>query len=1045
MSPNFRRRVLWLIGGRAAVVTLLLGSAILIQIQAPGSLPIDPFFFLIGLTYALTVVYILLLRHTEEHRWIVDVQLGCDAVIVSALVYLTGGVSSYFTSLYTLPIIAASTIQSQRTGMMVGVLGSVVYAGLAAGQYLGTPALPVVVGADARPQERVALFIVGLNIFGFVAVAALSGWLAERLRSTGAALEQTSNQLADLRAFSEHVISSLTGGLATTDIEGRILSFNKAAEGITGMKASEALLQDATRVLQLPPQFTELFKSREARPRLPRVEYAFRIGEGREIELGISVASLRTPRGEVGFVFTFQDVTDARRKEREARVQQRLAAVGEMAAGIAHEIRNPLASMSGSLQILRQELPLSDEQSQLMDIVLRESDRLNDTIRSFLAYARPQRNASTRFDVRQIVTDAATLLQNSPERLETHAVRCDVPAAAGVVPGGRSADPAGRLEPCDQWPAGDGGWRHADACRARRRARAGQAGHDHPRGDRRGHRHRAGGARRHPAAVSRRVRARHGPRPVHRSPHRQRLWRRAGDDVGKRQGHDRDRQTAGRFSPGCDTRADIDTRSVGLQSDRTELILMATDTETEPATTAPPRVLVVDDERSMRELLTIVLKRDGYEVLVADDGRRAIELLKKQRVDILITDIRMPQMSGVDVLREAKNIDPEIISIVMTAFASTDTAVEALRLGAADYVHKSPSAANELRLRVRKELERKQLQRENVLLKRVLGSAHKFSNIIGRSDAMVSVFQLIETIAPTSSTVLITGESGTGKELAARAIHFNSLRKERPFVALNCGALSETLLDSELFGHMKGAFTGADTNKKGLIEVAEKGSIFLDEIGEMSPLVQVKLLRVLQERKYRRLGGTEEVEADIRVIAATNRDLSKMVAEGTFREDLFYRINVIPIRLPALRERVEDIPLLAEHFVPRFATEMGKTITGISGAALACLQAYGWPGNIRELENAIERAVALERTPTILVESLPEQVRGAAPTVAGTAAPADNFPVNGFDLEQHVQHIEREYIAEALKRAGGVKVKAAELLGMSFRSFRYYMKKYDLK
>ena len=435
---------------------------------------------------------------------------------------------------------------------------------------------------------------------------------------------------------------------------------------------------------------------------------------------------------------------------------------------------------------------------------------------------------------------------------------------------------------------------------------------------------------------------------------------------------------------------------------------MATDTETEPATTAPPRVLVVDDERSMRELLTIVLKRDGYEVLVAEDGKRAIELLKKQRVDILITDIRMPQMSGVDVLREAKNIDPEIISIVMTAFATTDTAVEALRLGAADYVHKSPSAANELRLRVRKELERKQLQRENVLLKRALGSAHKFSNIIGRSDPMVSVFQLIETIAPTSSTVLITGESGTGKELAARAIHFNSLRKERPFVALNCGALSETLLDSELFGHMKGAFTGADTNKKGLIEVAEKGSIFLDEIGEMSSLVQVKLLRVLQERKYRRLGGTEEVEADIRVIAATNRDLSKMVAEGTFREDLFYRINVIPIRLPALRERVEDIPLLAEHFVPRFASEMGKTITGISGAALACLQAYGWPGNIRELENAIERAVALERTPTILVESLPEQVRGAAPTVAGTAAPADNFPVNGFDLEQHVQHIERE-------------------------------------
>jgi two-component system response regulator PilR (NtrC family) len=465
----------------------------------------------------------------------------------------------------------------------------------------------------------------------------------------------------------------------------------------------------------------------------------------------------------------------------------------------------------------------------------------------------------------------------------------------------------------------------------------------------------------------------------------------------------------------------------------------------QPASAAPSRVLVVDDERSMRELLSIVLRRDGHEVLVAENGATAVDLLARERVDILVTDIRMPQMSGVDVLREAKRIDPDIISIVMTAFASTDTAVEALRLGAADYVNKSPSAANEVRLRVRKELERKRLQRENVLLKRALQSSHQFSNIIGRSDAMLAVYELVETIAPTSSTVLITGESGTGKELVARAIHFNSARKDRAFVALNCGAVSETLLDSELFGHMRGAFTGADTNKKGLIEVAEKGTIFLDEIGEMSPLVQVKLLRVLQERKFRRLGGTEEVDADIRIIAATNRDLSKMVAEGTFREDLYYRINVIPLRLPPLRERLEDIPLLAEHFVARFASQMGKSLTGISGAALTCLKAYSWPGNIRELENAMERAVALERTPSILVDSLPETVRAAQSSQGGPAASTDDFPQEGFDLEQHVQHIEREYIAEALRRAGGVKVKAAELLGMSSRSFRYYMKKYDLK
>jgi two-component system, NtrC family, sensor histidine kinase PilS len=429
MSSTLRRRLLWLIGGRVAVVTGLLGSAILMEdLSGPGSLPINPFYFLIGLTYALTFVYVLLLRQAERHPWIVDVQLACDAIIVSALVHMSNGVSSYFTSLYALPIIAASTIQSQRSGMMVGMLSSLMYAGIVGAQYSGSPATPIViVGSDVLPPRRVAFFIAGLNIFGFMAVAVLSGYLAERLRRTGAELEQASNKLEDLRAFSEHVISSLASGLATTDIEGRVLSFNMAAEAISGIRAIEAVDRRAADVLQLPSEFDELFGEREGRMKLPRVEYVFRCTDGRELELGISTAILRTPRGEVGFVFTFQDVTESRRQEREARIQQRLAAVGEMAAGIAHEIRNPLASMSGSLQILRQELPLSDEQSQLMDIVLRESDRLNDTIRSFLAYAKPQRNASSRIDVRQIVTDAGTLLQNSPELLETHAIAFDVP------------------------------------------------------------------------------------------------------------------------------------------------------------------------------------------------------------------------------------------------------------------------------------------------------------------------------------------------------------------------------------------------------------------------------------------------------------------------------------------------------------------------------------------------------------------------------------------------------------------------------------------
>jgi two-component system response regulator PilR (NtrC family) len=476
---------------------------------------------------------------------------------------------------------------------------------------------------------------------------------------------------------------------------------------------------------------------------------------------------------------------------------------------------------------------------------------------------------------------------------------------------------------------------------------------------------------------------------------------------------------------------------------------MPTDTlDTATAAVPAARILIVDDERSMREMLAILLRREGHEVVVAENGRRAIDSLDQKPFDLVVSDARMPDIDGLEVLRHARNINPSVIAIMITAFGSADLIKGVEQLGVTDYVEK-PFNTEVLKFRIRKELDRKRLQQENVLLKRAMHSAHQFSNIIGSSSAMLQVFELVETVASTGSTVLVTGESGTGKELIARAIHVRSPRADRPFVAVNCGAVTETLLDSELFGHMRGAFTGADANKKGLIEVAEKGTIFLDEIGEMSPMLQVKVLRVLQERKFRRVGGTEEVEADIRIIAATNRDLSKMVAEGQFREDLYYRINVIPVRLPSLRERIDDIPPLADHFVAKFAAQMKKNVTGISGGAMSRLMAYGWPGNVRELENAIERAVALERTPSILPESLPESLREAAlPASAPAAAPAaasSGLPEKGFDLEQHVQHLEREYIAEALRRSGGVKVKAAQLLGMSFRSFRYYMKKYNLK
>ena len=453
------------------------------------------------------------------------------------------------------------------------------------------------------------------------------------------------------------------------------------------------------------------------------------------------------------------------------------------------------------------------------------------------------------------------------------------------------------------------------------------------------------------------------------------------------------------------------------------------------------KLLVVDDERSMRELLSIVLRREGYDVTLAENGRAAMAYLEARRFDLLVSDIKMPDMTGVDVLRAAKRIDPDILGIMITAFASADTAIEAMRLGAHDYLSK-PFDVDELKMKVRNALEQRLLRQENVLLKRALGSTHQFANIVGRSDKMLAIFKLIEQIARTDSTVLVTGESGTGKEWVARAIHFYSLRRDRPFVALNCGALPETLLESELFGHMKGAFTGASANKKGLIEAAEKGTLFLDEIGEMTQMMQVKLLRVLQERKFRRLGGVEELEGAMRVIAATNQDLTKMVAEGRFREDLFYRINVIPIHLPPLRDREEDIPLLAEYFLVKYRDQMGKDIHGISQETMDLLDAYEWPGNIRELENVIERAVALEKNQTILPESLPEHI---AKRVAKGPAAAGLLPESGFNLEEHVEGLEKEYITQALARAGGVQVKAAELLGMSFRSFRYYAKKYNLK
>ncbi len=451
------------------------------------------------------------------------------------------------------------------------------------------------------------------------------------------------------------------------------------------------------------------------------------------------------------------------------------------------------------------------------------------------------------------------------------------------------------------------------------------------------------------------------------------------------------------------------------------------------------RILVVDDERSLREMLSIVLRREGYEVTTAEDVGSALNLIRTGPLpDLLISDLRMPDGSGVDVLRALKERSPSSVGLLLTAFASADTAVEAMRLGAVDYITK-PFDVADLKQRVARYLETKRLRETQVALPSGKGQGFVLA---GRSRQILDVISLVARVARTDASVLITGESGTGKEWTAREIHQQSTRQPQPFVAVNCGAFTESILESELFGHMKGSFTGAVDTKKGLLESADRGTLFLDEVGETSLGMQVKLLRVLQERRFRRVGGTQELEADVRFIAATNRNLDEMVRTNAFREDFFFRINVISVRLPALRERAEDIPILAEQFVGRFAERMGRPVRGIAAEAMRLLMAYRWPGNVRELENVMERGVALEQSAELTVESLPPHLSEAS---GGGAHAVEAIPASGFNLETHLQQIERMHLERALKQAGGVQVKAADLLGITFRQFRYLAKKYQLK
>ena len=449
-------------------------------------------------------------------------------------------------------------------------------------------------------------------------------------------------------------------------------------------------------------------------------------------------------------------------------------------------------------------------------------------------------------------------------------------------------------------------------------------------------------------------------------------------------------------------------------------------------------LLIIDDEASLRDFLGIVFEEEGWRVEAAAAIAEARALIAKREPDVVLCDLMLPDGSGIDLLHDLKAQNPSISVVMITAHTSTKTAVEALKAGALDYIAK-PFDIEELKIIVRKAVERKELEDENVHLRSALEERFTLSNIIGKSPKMQEIFSIVQRIARTSSTVLISGESGTGKELIARAIHYNSGRRGK-FVSINCGALPETLLESELFGHERGAFTGAIREKRGLFHEADRGTIFLDEIGETSTAMQIKLLRVLQDRVVRRVGSNVEAPVDVRVIAATNRDLSESIQKGTFREDLFYRINVIPITLPPLRQRREDIPLLVDHFIDKFCTNLGVPKKRISSDAMRAIEKYHWPGNVRELENVIERMIALEMSDVLTTKSLPDHI------LLGGAMPDVTFdlPAEGISLEEHLDSIMKIFMLKALERTNGVQTQAAELLHMTFRSFRYYAKKYDL-
>jgi DNA-binding NtrC family response regulator len=450
------------------------------------------------------------------------------------------------------------------------------------------------------------------------------------------------------------------------------------------------------------------------------------------------------------------------------------------------------------------------------------------------------------------------------------------------------------------------------------------------------------------------------------------------------------------------------------------------------------KILIIDDEPAQVQALAGFLKKKGFDVEKANTGMDGLKIIEKKAIDLIITDFKMPDIDGIEVLKQARSINPEIDVIVMTAFGSIESATEAMRAGAVDYLTK-PVDLDQLEILINKALEHKQLVSENRLLREQLAEKFKFEQIISVSETMEEAINVAGRAAPSKATVLITGESGTGKELVAKAIHYASPRKDKSFLAVNCAALAENLLESELFGHEKGAFTGADRQRKGRFEMANHGTLFIDEVGEIPLTTQVKLLRILQEQRFERVGGSEPIQVDVRIVAATNRNLEELIEEGRFREDLYYRLNVVQINIPPLRKRKSDIPLLVDYFLKKYSAENNKKMTGISREAMDLLMKYDYPGNVRELENIIEQSVVLGRGDVISIRDLPMTVKG----IRSESKKVDPFGEGTFI--ERVEAFEKELINHALEQAQGVQTRAAKILGITERHLRYKLNKYGMK